>query len=137
MTMTMLNSHNGVAIPAILYVQPGTVDPRQQLDAWEDAITSLDGAMRDVASARVAIEQEAQTLERLEASRVLGIEGGNAETRKARLTLELADDARYQAHLENLRAARERLADADRRVAIQRERCRLLRATLALSDRAA
>jgi hypothetical protein len=113
------------------------VDARQYLEGWEDAISLLDGALRDVTAARAAIELESQTLERLEASRVLTIEGGNAETRKARLTLELADDTRYQAHLANLRAARERLADADRRVAIQRERCRLLRATLALNERAA
>jgi hypothetical protein len=135
--MTMLNSQNGVAIPALLYLQGGIVDPRQHLEAWQDAIALLDEAMRDLTAARAAIEADAQTLERLEASRVLTIEGGNAETRKARLTLELADDARYQAHLGNLRAARERLADADRRVAIQRERCRLLRATLALNERAA
>ena len=131
----MFNSSNGVAIPAVLYVQPGSVDPRQHLAAWEDAIQDLDQALVEVASARAAIERETDILERLEASRVLTIEGGNAETRKARLTLELADDARYQAHLGNLRAGRERLADADRRAAIQRERCRLLRATLALNER--
>jgi hypothetical protein len=71
-------------------------------------------------------------MERIEAGLMLTIEGSNAETRKARLTLALADDARYEAARGQVAAARQALADADRRVLVTRERCRLLRATLAL-----
>jgi hypothetical protein len=105
---------------------------RADLDAWEDCIVAMDAAMRDAATARREIDELSTTLERIEASKVLTVEGRNAEERKARLTLELADDARYCGVLADVRAARERLADADRRVLVSRERCRLLRSALAL-----
>jgi hypothetical protein len=41
--------------------------------------------------------------------------------------------ARYSGVLADLHAARERLADADRRVLVSRKRCRLLRAAPALA----
>ncbi|MGH2588834.1 MAG: hypothetical protein ACRDJE_28250, partial [Dehalococcoidia bacterium] len=100
-------------------------DARAELDAWQAAIVDLDQALADLTAARIVIDAQSNVLDRVEASKVLSIEGPNAEARKARLTLELADDARYQAHLDGLRHARERLADADRRVAVARERCRL------------
>ena len=108
-------------------------DRRADLDAWEDCIAAMDAALRDVAGARREIDELSTLLEQIEASKVLTVEGRNAEERKARLTLELADDARYCGVLADLRAARERLADADRRVLVSRERCRLLRAALAVS----
>src|SRR3712207_1618412 len=107
-------------------------DARAELHAWESAIADLDQALTELAGARAMIDAESAMLDRLEAGKVLSIEGPNAEARKARLTLELADDARYQSHLLSLRQARERLADADRRVAVAKERCRLLRAALAV-----
>ena len=135
----MVSRPNSVAVPALLYVQQpdgfGQPDPRGYLETWEHAIAALDQALADAIAARAAIDIETALLDRIEASTMLTIEGGNAETRKARLTLALADDAGYQTHLAALKAARERLADADRRVAITRERCRLLRATLTLYDR--
>ena len=103
------------------------------LDAWDDCIAAMDGALRDTAGARREIDELSTALERIEASKVLTVEGKNAEERKARLTLELADDARYCGVLADLRSARERLADADRRVLVSRERCRLLRAALVAS----
>ena len=115
-------------IPAI-----EAADVRADLDAWEDRIAAMDTALRDVAGARREIDELSTLLDRIEASAVLRVEGPNAEARKARLTLELADDARYCGVLADLRAARERLADADRRVLVSRERCRLLRAALAVS----
>ena len=63
---------------------------------------------------------------------MLEISGPNEAARRARLTLELADDARYRAHLDNVRVARSHLADAESRIAVSRERCRLYRAALAL-----
>ena len=109
-------------------------DRRGDLDAWDDQIAVMDAALRDAAGARREMDELSTLLERIEASKVLSVEGKNAEERKARLTLELADDARYCAVLADLRAARERLADADRRVLISRERCRLLRAAFATSS---
>ena len=100
--------------------------------AWTEQITALDAALTDAATARATIDAECLTLERLEASAVLRIEGGNAETRKARLTLALADDARHEAHRQRLTAARHCLMDAERRVQVSRERCRLLRVSLGL-----
>jgi len=124
-----------MTLAGLLFVQQ--TDARAELEAWREAIGALDVALADLAGARASIEAESQMLERIEASKVLTIEGANAETRKAKLTLELADDARYELTAKALRAARARLADADRRVTIERERCRLLRAALTVQERAA
>jgi hypothetical protein len=110
-------------------------DAAAELEAWEDAITALDQGLSDIAAARSVIEAETMALDQIEASTLLTIEGNNAETRKAKLTLALAEEPQYQARIAGLRAARERLADADRRVAVAKERCRLLRASLSLQDR--
>ena len=133
----MVNGTNGLQLAGLVFMPPQQADARAELQAWEAAITDLDVALADLAGARAMIDAESGMLDRLEASKVLSIEGPNAEARKARLTLELADDARYQAHLAGLRQARERLADADRRVTVAKERCRLLRAALAVQERAA
>lgn len=119
-----------------LVLMPQT-DAHAELEAWQTAIADLDTALADLTGARAEIEALSGMLDRLEASKVLTVEGPNAEARKARLTLELADDVRYQAALADLRRARERLADADRRVAVAKERCRLLRAALMLKERVA
>lgn len=126
----MVAKTKATPVPTISIEQPQLA---HELDAWDDCISTLNQALRDIATARLSIEQEEQALDRIEASHVLSIDGGNAESRKARLTLELADDGRYQAHLRALRQARHDLMDADRRVAITKERCRLLRATVTLS----
>ena len=57
----------------------------------------------------------------------------NADTRKTALAVQLAESPAYQWLLSEARAARERLADAERRAAILRERCRLHRAAVGLS----
>jgi hypothetical protein len=107
-------------------------DPCADLDAWDDAIAALNTALVDTATARAVIEAGLLTMDRIEAGYVLTIDGGNAETRKARLTLALADDACHEAARGQVATARQALADADRRVLVTRERCRLLRAALAL-----
>ncbi len=108
-------------------------DLRADLDAWDDAISALDAALCDASAARLTIDTEAEALERLEAAHVLAIDGGNAETRKARLTLALADDPDFQRHAQALREARHRLMNAERATTVARERCRLLRVTASLS----
>lgn len=133
----MVNGTNGLQLAGLVFMPQQQPDARAELHAWDEAIRDLDQALADLAGARALIDAQSTLLDRLEASKVLSIEGPNAEARKARLTLELADDARYQSHLTGLRQARERLADADRRVAVAKERCRLLRAALAVQERVA
>jgi hypothetical protein len=132
----MVNGTSGLQLAGLVFM-PQQRDAQAELQAWEAAIIDLDRALVDTTAARAQIEAESAFLDRIEAGKVLSIEGPNAEARKARLTLELADDARYQAGLDSLRQARERLADADRRVAVARERCRLLRAALMVTERVA
>ena len=102
------------------------------LQAWSDTIAALDGALREAAAARLRIESLHRQLECIEASTLLGIEGANAETRKARLTLALADDTRHRVTVGAIDAERVRLVDAERRITTAKERCRLLRASCAL-----
>ena len=63
---------------------------------------------------------------------MLELSGPNEAARRARLCLELADDAKYRVHLDNVRVARSCLADAEARIAASKERCRLLRAAIQL-----
>jgi hypothetical protein len=128
----VMNRNNGVAVAGMLYLQ--SANPQVGLDEWHRAIDELDIALADAGAARAAIDAATLKLERIEAREMLTIEGGNAETRKARLTLALADHPEYQQQVEALRMARERQFDADRRATVQRERCRLLRATFGLAE---
>ena len=105
-------------------------DRRADLDAWEDAISDLDAALADAARIRASIDTLTLCLERAEAMAVLRTEGPNAEARRARLTLELADDAQYSRTLAERSQCRLDLAHAERHATIARERCRLLRAAL-------
>ena len=128
----MVNGTSNLQLAGLVFVQQP--DARAELEAWQSAIGDLDNALVDLTAARTEIEAQSNLLDRIEASKVLTIEGGNAETRKARLTLALADDARYQTHADALRDARMRLMDAERRVQVSKERCRLLRAACAIAE---
>ena len=59
--------------------------------------------------------------------------GGNAESRRALLAVQLAESPAYQCLVSEALAARERLADAERQVAVLKERCRLYRAAVAVA----
>src|SRR3712207_2928949 len=63
-----------------LVLMPQT-DARAELDAWSAAIADLDAAMADLAGSRAEIEALSNLLDRMEASKVLSIEGPNAEAR--------------------------------------------------------
>ena len=130
----MTTTTNGYDTRTVLVPMIESADVRADLDVWDTTIIDLDAALRDAASARAILDELAVTLDRIEATRVLDIAGPNAEVRKARLTLELADDPCYVAALARQRDARAALADADRRVIVAKERCRLLRSTLSLSS---
>ena len=107
-------------------------DLAADLDPSDDTITALDCALPDAAEARSTMDTEVLAPERIETGHVLSIDGGNAQTHKARLMLTLADHVRYETCSQRLRAARQRLLDAERRVTVSKERCRLLRAAVAL-----
>jgi len=113
-----------------------TTAVHDELQAWQKAIEALDVALGDAATARAEISRQADAMEVIEANAVLGATGSNAEARKAGVTLALAGDLSYQELAGRVRDARSRLADAERRVAVLKERCRLLRvgAALALDD---
>jgi hypothetical protein len=68
-----------------------------------------------------------------EANAVLAPTDSNAEARKAGVTLALAENASYGELAGQARDARQRLAEAERRVVVLREQCRLLRAGAALA----
>ena len=129
--MTTYTDTSTTTASSIPTIEPA--DVRGDLDAWDDTIIALDCAMREAAAARRDIEEQTAILERIEASKVLEIAAPNEAARRARLTLELADDARYRVHLDTVRVARSHLADAEARIAVARERCRLYRAALTLA----
>jgi len=105
----------------------------EELDHWDDAIDALDTALANASLARDEISHVAEELDLIEARAILAATGANAEARKATVTLALADDPSYQALLAQSRGARQRLADAERRVVVLKERCRLLRSAAALA----
>jgi len=110
-----------------------TAAVRDELCAWQAAIDGLDAALGEAAAARAEISRIAEATEVIEANAVLAASGSNAEARKAVMTLALAGDASYQDLVRQARDARQRLAEAERRVVVLKERCRLLRAGAALA----
>jgi len=103
------------------------------LDLWDDAINALDGALSAAAEARGEISRVSDEQELIQARAVLDTTGSNAEARKAATTLALADDPTYQGLVSVNRAARARLAEAERPIVILKERCRLLRSSAAFA----
>ena len=69
----------------------------------------------------------------LAARALLNITGSNEGMRKAALAVALSESIPYQDMTAEVRALRERLADAERRAAILWERCRLHRAAVAVA----
>ena len=111
---------------------PVWADARTALAEWEREIKRLDVALRDAATARETITTQESNKAYLEAELLFKIEGRNAEARKARLMLALPDDGAWCYADRDVNEARERLADAERRITVSKERCRLLRAAVAL-----
>ena len=103
------------------------------MDDWDSTITALDAALADAASARRDLADAERETDLLEARALLSITGANADTRKAALAIQLAESPAYQCLVSEGRAARERLTDAERRVIILKERCRLHRSAVAMA----
>ena len=104
-----------------------------ELDDWDSAITALDAALADAASARRELVDAEREADLLEARALLSISGSNESMRKAALAVALSESISYQDITAEVRALRERLADAERGAAILRERCRLHRAAVAVA----
>lgn len=128
--MTTLNGYhtNGThpqAAPAPVIERVNIV--AEELDLLDSVIADLSLALADAALARQQVDAAALLLERIEAAHVLTVEGKNETERRARLTLALADDGRYEQTRQQHAAARYGLADAERRAELCRQRARLLR----------
>ena len=106
--------------------------PRIVLEEWQKTIDRLDSALRLAAAARQAIALNEDHKSLAEAELTLKVEGKNELERTARLRLVLLDDAVWPKADVALQEAREQLADAERRIVVSKERCRLLRAAAAL-----
>ncbi len=103
------------------------------LDARDTAIAELNLALTAAAVARDWLADIALRMDIEEARAVVGTVGGNAESRKASVTLFLHEHCpEYQALLSQQREARLRLADAERRAEIARQQSRLLREAVRL-----
>ena len=102
-----------------------------ELDDWDSAIAALDAALADAAAARSDVADAEREADLLEARTLLGITGSNESMRKAALAVTLSESIAYQDITTEARAARERLADAERCVVILKERCRLHRSAVA------
>ena len=103
-----------------------------ELDAWDSEIAALDQAMRDAQEARELVAWVTRAMDTIEAQMALAVEGRNEGERKHRLTLALDAHEPYQGAVLDLQEARQRLADAERRIAVSKERCRLLQTAITL-----
>ena len=104
----------------------------EDLDQWDDAIAQLDIAIVDAARARDRLADTAEAMAVAEAQISLTIEGKNEVERKARLVLALDASEGYRALVEQRSGDRLALADAERRIEVTRQRCRLLREAVRL-----
>jgi len=106
-----------------------------ELDTWDDELTALNLALVDAAFARDRLAEATRQMDLEEARIILGAVGGNAETRKAAVTLALAEACPVYADLlGQQREQRLKLADAERRAELSRQRCRLLREAVRLAQ---
>ena len=103
------------------------------LDELDSLITELDSAIGDQNTARLVLADAELELSVIEASLTLTTEGKNEAERKARLVLALRDDGGYQTLASAAREARAAVHDTERRLTVIKERCRLVRAALALA----
>jgi hypothetical protein len=99
------------------------------LNDIDDAINEMQRAMQDAAAAKMEARRLSIEMQIMVAKHQLAA-APNARTRKALLTLALADDARYQARLGLLHATKMQAAEAETRAAVAREQAQTFRAEL-------
>jgi small-conductance mechanosensitive channel len=128
--MTMTN--NGTYTTTLIVPTIEATDLRADLDALDDCLDDLNEAMQQTAMARLEIDRLGRHLESVEAGHILAIEGGNAEQRKARLTLALLDDAEHVRTVRAIDQERARLYDSERRITVAKGRARAIHAGISL-----
>ena len=106
-----------------------------ELDCWDSSILDLNLAIADAAVARDRLAEATRQMDIEEARETLGATGPNAEARRAAVLLTLHERVpAYQSLVKQAREQRLKLADAERRVTISKERCRLLREAVRLAQ---
>ena len=103
------------------------------LDEYDNVIAALDLALRDADAARRTLDHARRRMDVAEARIIAaGVEGKNEAERKARLLLALLEDRPHRDADQQAQDAAEEQRQAERQVRVVTERCRLLRASLAL-----
>ena len=133
MTITHLKRTNETAtMPEGVRLYATALD---ELDTWDDELTQLNLALLDAALARDRLAEATRQMDLEEAREIIGTSGGNAETRKAAVLLTLHERCPIYADLlKQSREQRLKLADAERRAELARQRCRLLREAVRLAQ---
>jgi hypothetical protein len=104
------------------------------LDRYTTAISYLERELNTAAAARLELDDAERQISLFEAARLAqGVDGSNEQARKANLLIALESDATYGALRDVAASARSQVVRADTHIQITRERCRLLRLSLALS----
>lgn len=101
---------------------------------WWDEIIDLSTALHDADTARSSLPGLVDALTYREAELALLATGGNAEIRKANLTMALQDDAIAKEHRGDVRYVEGQIRDADSRASVARNRIRLYQAILGQRD---
>jgi hypothetical protein len=108
------------------------VQGQELLDEWDTVIEELNATLGRLNAARHDLTEAEEELTVIEARAVLEVSGGNAETRRAQLTLLLAEHPTYQRTAARVKASQEGVREAERHLSVLKERGRLLRAATAL-----
>jgi hypothetical protein len=100
---------------------------------YHTVIYTIEEQMQRAADERLNLADWEHKVELFEASTVqAGLEGGNEAARRADLTLKLDGSAEYRGLREAVYQVRKRVANADMRLTVAKEQCRLYRLQLAL-----
>lgn len=127
-------SRDGSALASIPVISVEPASGLATLDEYDSAIAALDAALRDAEAARRRLDRARREMDILEARHIVnGVTGRNDAERKARLLLALLDDDEYRDADERAREATEDQRVGERRVTVAKERCRLMRAALAVT----
>ena len=102
------------------------------LDELDSVITSLGQALGECNTARRDLTVAEEALAVLEAEIILSVSGANAETRRAAVTIQMAQSPEYQLAQSQAREAQDRVREADREVTVLKEKARLIHAALRL-----
>lgn len=104
----------------------------EAMQEWRNAISRLEVALADYNQHKDFLLNATEELELLEARVVLTTEGRNEGERRSKVVLALNDSPEYQRAFERRQADQGAIWDAERRIEIAKQQCRLAATTLAL-----